>query len=151
VQQNVVHAEGKRSVLITIIKNGDASTLDVVNRVKAALPAIQKAAPEDKQIRAVLLLHGLHPEEVEVRVRRSIEKLRPQLAERGLGLELLEVGVARARLRLRLSGGQAMPVDATLLGQEIEAAIVDAAPELEVIAIDGLDAAEAREIAVAAD
>ncbi|MBO0710665.1 MAG: efflux RND transporter permease subunit [Acetobacteraceae bacterium] len=50
VQQNVVHAEGKRSVLLTIIKNGDASTLDVVNRVKAALPAIQKAAPAGMQI-----------------------------------------------------------------------------------------------------
>ena len=50
VQQNVVHAEGKRSVLLTVIKNGDASTLDVVNRVKAALPAIQKAAPPGMQI-----------------------------------------------------------------------------------------------------
>jgi multidrug efflux pump subunit AcrB len=50
VQQNVVHADGKRAVLITIIKNGDASTLDVVNRVKAALPAIQKAAPPGMQI-----------------------------------------------------------------------------------------------------
>src|ERR1700761_1280420 len=44
-QANIVHAQGKRSVLLTIIKNGDASTLDVVNRVKAALPEIQKAAP----------------------------------------------------------------------------------------------------------
>jgi multidrug efflux pump subunit AcrB len=50
VQQNVVHAEGKRSVLLTIIKNGDASTLDVVSRVKEALPAIQKAAPPGMQI-----------------------------------------------------------------------------------------------------
>ena len=49
-QQNIVHAEGNRSVLLTIIKNGDASTLDVVNRVKAALPAIQKAAPPGIQI-----------------------------------------------------------------------------------------------------
>jgi multidrug efflux pump subunit AcrB len=50
VQQNIVHTEGRRSVLLTIIKNGDASTLDVVNRVKAALPAIQKAAPPGMQI-----------------------------------------------------------------------------------------------------
>src|SRR5271170_7837658 len=35
VQANVVRAEGKRSVLLTIIKNGDASTLDVVNSIKA--------------------------------------------------------------------------------------------------------------------
>jgi multidrug efflux pump subunit AcrB len=50
VQQNIVHADGKRSVLLTIVKNGDASTLDVVNRVKAALPAIRKAAPPGMQI-----------------------------------------------------------------------------------------------------
>src|ERR1700721_2776077 len=43
VQQNVVRTGGKRSVLLTIIKNGDASTLDVVNHVKAALPEIRKA------------------------------------------------------------------------------------------------------------
>jgi multidrug efflux pump subunit AcrB len=49
-QANIVHAEGKRAVLLTIIKNGDASTLDVVNRVKAALPAIQNAAPPGMQI-----------------------------------------------------------------------------------------------------
>jgi multidrug efflux pump subunit AcrB len=50
VQQNIVRAEGKHSVLLTIIKNGDASTLDVVNRVKAALPEIQKAAPPGMDI-----------------------------------------------------------------------------------------------------
>jgi multidrug efflux pump subunit AcrB len=50
VQQNVVHADGRRSVLLTIIKNGNASTLDVVKRVKAALPAIQRAAPPGMKI-----------------------------------------------------------------------------------------------------
>ena len=51
VQQNIVRAEGKRSVLLTIIKNGDASTLDVVNRVKAALPEIEKAAPPGMDVK----------------------------------------------------------------------------------------------------
>jgi multidrug efflux pump subunit AcrB len=50
VQQNVVRTEGHRSVLLTIIKNGDASTLDVVNRVKAALPQIRKSAPPGMRI-----------------------------------------------------------------------------------------------------
>ena len=50
VQQNIVRADGRRGVLLTIIKNGDASTLDVVNRVKAALPAIEKAAPPGMKI-----------------------------------------------------------------------------------------------------
>src|SRR5689334_18981456 len=50
VQQNVVRADGKRSVLLTIIKNGDASTLDVVSRIKAALPGIRAAAPPGMEI-----------------------------------------------------------------------------------------------------
>ncbi len=50
VQQNVVHDSGKASVLLTIIKNGDASTLSVVKAVKTAMPAIQKAAPEGMKI-----------------------------------------------------------------------------------------------------
>ena len=37
-------------MLLTIIKNGDASTLDVVNRVKAALPDIRAAAPPGMNI-----------------------------------------------------------------------------------------------------
>jgi multidrug efflux pump subunit AcrB len=50
VQQNIVRSNGRRSVLLTIIKNGDASTLDVVNRVKAALPEIRAAAPPGMNI-----------------------------------------------------------------------------------------------------
>ena len=50
VQQNIVRTNGRRAVLLTIIKNGDASTLDVVNRVKAALPEIRAAAPPGMNI-----------------------------------------------------------------------------------------------------
>ena len=51
VQQNIVHTNGRRSVLLTIIKNGNASTLDVVNRVKAAMPEIERAAPPGMDVR----------------------------------------------------------------------------------------------------
>ncbi len=45
VQTNIVHSEGKRGVLISILKNGNASTLDVVNAVKAKLPEIERLLP----------------------------------------------------------------------------------------------------------
>jgi multidrug efflux pump subunit AcrB len=45
VQQNIVRTNGRRSVLLTIIKNGDASTLSVVNAVRAAMPELRQAAP----------------------------------------------------------------------------------------------------------
>jgi multidrug efflux pump subunit AcrB len=36
VQQNIVREDGHRSVLLSVIKNGNASTLAVVNGVKQA-------------------------------------------------------------------------------------------------------------------
>ncbi len=42
--------KGKRSVYIPVTKRADASTWDVVQRVKAALPAMQAAVPEDIRI-----------------------------------------------------------------------------------------------------
>src|ERR1700678_1323795 len=45
VQQNVVRTDGRRSVLLSIIKNGNASTLAVVNAVKQALVTSRAAAP----------------------------------------------------------------------------------------------------------
>src|SRR3977135_1381197 len=50
VQQNVVREDGHRSVLLSIIKNGNASTLAVVNGVKQALKAIRAAAPAGLQV-----------------------------------------------------------------------------------------------------
>jgi multidrug efflux pump subunit AcrB len=51
VQQNVVREDGRRSVLISIIKNGNASTVDVVNRVKEALKIARKSAPPGLEVK----------------------------------------------------------------------------------------------------
>jgi len=53
VQQNVVRADGKRSVLLSIIKNGNASTLTVVNAVKAMLDTARAAAPSGMVIKSL--------------------------------------------------------------------------------------------------
>jgi multidrug efflux pump subunit AcrB len=50
VQQNVVREDGRRSVLLSIIKNGNASTLQVVNAVHEALKTARAAAPAGLEI-----------------------------------------------------------------------------------------------------
>jgi multidrug efflux pump subunit AcrB len=50
VQQNIVREDGRRSVLLSVIKNGNASTLAVVNGVKQALQAVRAAAPAGLRI-----------------------------------------------------------------------------------------------------
>ena len=49
-QLNIVRSDGSHSVLTTILKNGNASTLSVVDTVKAFLPQIRAAAPKDLKI-----------------------------------------------------------------------------------------------------
>lgn len=44
-QQNIVLVKGQQSVLLQILKTGDASTLSVVSGVKAALPELRKILP----------------------------------------------------------------------------------------------------------
>jgi multidrug efflux pump subunit AcrB len=50
VQQNIVREDGRRSVLLSVIKNGNASTLAVVNGVEKALQATRAAAPAGLRI-----------------------------------------------------------------------------------------------------
>jgi multidrug efflux pump subunit AcrB len=45
VQTNIVHRDGVRGALVTVLKSGGASTIDVVNRVRDALPGILAALP----------------------------------------------------------------------------------------------------------
>ncbi len=49
-QTNVVRQDGQRGVLISILKNGDASTLQVVAALKALLPSVAATLPADLKI-----------------------------------------------------------------------------------------------------
>jgi len=51
VQQNVVRSDGRRSVLLSVIKNGNASTVEVVRQVKEALKVARASAPPGMEIK----------------------------------------------------------------------------------------------------
>jgi len=50
VQTNVVHVDGSRSVVMTVLKNGATSTLAIVQGIKDALPKIQETLPSTLKI-----------------------------------------------------------------------------------------------------
>jgi multidrug efflux pump subunit AcrB len=54
VQQNIVRSDGVRASLLTIIKSGAASTLDIVARLKEAVPRVAKTLPPELDIRTLL-------------------------------------------------------------------------------------------------
>ncbi|MEH1885370.1 efflux RND transporter permease subunit [Nostoc sp.] len=47
VQTNIVRQNGRRSSLLSILKSGSASTIEIVDRVKKALPRIQSTLPPE--------------------------------------------------------------------------------------------------------
>ncbi len=49
-QTTIVRRNGSRGALVTLLKNGNASTLDIVSQVKRMLPQIRAAAPPGMQI-----------------------------------------------------------------------------------------------------
>jgi hypothetical protein len=83
VQTNIVRTNGSRGVLITVTRNGKASTLAIVNAVKAALPRILANVPPELKVTALA--------DQSVFVRASIEGvLREALIAAGLtGLMIL--------------------------------------------------------------
>src|SRR6201992_4229079 len=46
-QTNIVHQNGERGVLMSVIKNGGSSTLDIVNSLRALLPVVSQILPKD--------------------------------------------------------------------------------------------------------
>jgi multidrug efflux pump subunit AcrB len=52
-QTNIVHVEGRKSVLMSVLKQGNVSTLDIVARIRAMLPGTLARLPKDLKVSAL--------------------------------------------------------------------------------------------------
>ncbi|HEX2585820.1 MAG TPA: efflux RND transporter permease subunit, partial [Steroidobacteraceae bacterium] len=50
-QTNLARVDGHHSVLMTVLKTGSASTIDIIDRIKEQLPAIKANLPDDLKIK----------------------------------------------------------------------------------------------------
>jgi hypothetical protein len=67
-----------------------ARTLAIVASAEDGRALVERLA-RDEQVRAALLLHGLHPETVEERVQRAVERLQMDLSVLGARLSVVAV------------------------------------------------------------
>ncbi|MCA1622620.1 MAG: NifU family protein [Acidobacteria bacterium] len=159
VQEQYLNAEGMVEQLNTLVEEIESypdakireKTLDLVQIILAlhreALRRVLTSfdsLPEKEQmlsriaaddvVRAILLIHGLLPNDLQTRVAIAIDELRPFLIAQGGDVELLGVNDGRARMRLVRNGQGAPPISTLKL--EIEKALIEAAPELLGIEID---------------
>ena len=77
----------------------------------------------------MLLLHSLHPDDLETRVLRGIEKVRPYLKSHGGDVELTSTLDGIVRLRLHGSCGSC-PSSSMTLKHAVEDALFEAAPDI---------------------
>lgn len=96
----------------------------------------------DDLVASLLLVHGLHPHDVETRVRTALDGVRPYLGSHGGDVELLEVRDSVVRLRL-LGSCRSCPSSAVTLELAVQDAVRAAAPEITAIEVETAEPAAA--------
>lgn len=99
--------------------------------------AVVESCAGDDVVAGLLLLHGLHPLDVEARVRQALADVRPALRGHGGDVELLEVRDGAVRLRLE-GNCHGCPSSSATMRQMVEEAIVGKAPEVLAIEVEGM-------------
>ncbi len=98
----------------------------------------RRALAADPLVASLLILHDLHPDDVQTRIQRALDKVRPYLGSHAGGVELVGVddaGVAHLKLEGSCDGCPSSTVTVKLA---IESAVLEAAPEVERIEVEGV-------------
>lgn len=91
---------------------------------------------DDELVASLLRLHGLHPEAVERRIGRALERVRPRYGTHLGALELVEVD-REGRAVISVLPREAARIDPQELERSIREAVLEEAPELaEVRVVD---------------
>jgi Fe-S cluster biogenesis protein NfuA len=110
--------------------------LEHLNRAGQAGRAALADMAKDELVGNLLLLYGLHPLDIDSRVRLAIESVRPYLASHGGNVELLDVS-SQGVVRLRMQGScHGCPSSAVTLKNSIEQAVYDKAPDVTAIQVE---------------
>ncbi len=92
----------------------------------------------DPIVSSLLVLYGLHPDSLETRVGKAVERLAPKLQRDGAIVQLL--GIKDGEVRVRITpGDHACGSTSKALQAAVEDAIYEAAPDIASISVEGLD------------
>jgi len=108
--------------------------LELIHQSGETGQAIIDQLGREQPVRGLLLLYGLHPLDLETRVREALAKLRPQLA--ALGGEAVLVSVSEGTVRVRLSSAGCSSTS-TALARVLEDGLREAAPEAALALMEG--------------
>ena len=132
-------AEELVRLLVGMYGDGLAAIMAVLAEEGEPGRAIIDRLTADPLVEGLLLLHGLHPLDVDARIQRALDQVRPYLGSHAGGVQYL--GVTDGVARLRLEGScHGCPSSTVTVRLAIEGAVQDAAPEVTEVVVEGVTA-----------
>jgi Fe-S cluster biogenesis protein NfuA len=92
----------------------------------------------DPLVSSLLVLYGLHPEELDARVASALRKLGPDLRSHGVNAELISTDNGNVRVRASVNATSCGSITTTARNL-LENAIYEAAPDAQSVLIEGLE------------
>src|SRR5579859_404516 len=130
-------AEELTGLLVGLYGDGLARIMAVLGESGPAGARLIAKLTEDPLVESLLLLHDLHPLDVDARVQRALDQVRPYLGSHAGGVEYL--GVTDGVARLRLEGScHGCPSSTVTVRLAIEDAVKNAAPEVTEVVVEGM-------------
>jgi Fe-S cluster biogenesis protein NfuA len=134
-----VTAEELVRLLVGMYGDGLAAIMAAVAEEGEPGRAVMDRLAADPLVEGLLLLHGLHPLDVDARIQRALDQVRPYLGSHAGGVQYL--GVSDGVARLRLEGScHGCPSSTVTVRLAIEGAVQDAAPEVTEVVVEGMTA-----------
>ena len=130
-------AEELVGLLVGLYGDGLAQIATILAESGPGGAAMLARLADDPLVESLLLLHGLHPLDVDARIQRALDRVRPDLGSHAGGVEYL--GVAAGVARLKLEGScSGCPSSTVTVQLAIEGAVLDAAPEVTSVVVEGM-------------
>ena len=125
-------------MLMDLNGSGVERILDIVYESRAAGPEVIDELAQDALVSSLLVLYGLHPDDLKTRVERSLNQIDSKLHKIGAEAKLVSVIGGDVRVRVTLDGHSCVSTARTAQ-TTVEDAIYEAAPDLTSLAVEGLD------------
>lgn len=121
-----LHGSGLERILEIVFQSGEAGG-EIIDKLS-----------RDSLVSSLLVLYGLHPEDLQTRVERKLEQIRSRLYKMGAEARLASLNGTEIRLHVTIErhscGSTAHSIRAV-----VEEAMYEAAPDLTSLAVEGLE------------
>ena len=121
-----LHGSGLERILEIVFQSGEVGG-EIIDKLG-----------RDPLVSSLLVLYGLHPEELQTRVERKLEQIRSKLHKMGAQARLVSVNGTEVRLHVAIDR-HSCGSTARTIASVVEEAMYEAAPDLTSLVVEGLE------------